>query len=151
MNLSAEKLRKDRLGTAAPSLHSKARKHNLPVAKQSISGVFEASGLAKSFGGLEAVAGVDLSVARGRITGLIGPNGAGKTTLLNIMSGVESPTAGRMVFDDRDIFGLPPYHLARLGLVRTFQISRDLAKLTAGKSAVRATETNGREAARRVL
>jgi ABC-type branched-subunit amino acid transport system ATPase component len=90
-------------------------------------------GLQKTYGGLQAVAGVDLdlpSAPGGRITGLIGPNGAGKTTLLNIISGVERATAGRVLFRGNDIGALPQHRLAALGLVRTFQISRDLGQLT---------------------
>src|SRR5580658_8267456 len=81
-------------------------------------------GLQKTYGGLQAVAGVDLDLpgaSGGRITGLIGPNGAGKTTLLNIISGVERATAGRVLFRGNDIGALPQHRLAALGLVRTFQ------------------------------
>jgi ABC-type branched-subunit amino acid transport system ATPase component len=90
-------------------------------------------GLQKTYGGLQAVAGVDLDLpggSGGRITGLIGPNGAGKTTLLNIISGVERATAGRVLFRGKDIGALPQHRLAAQGLVRTFQISRDLGQLT---------------------
>jgi ABC-type branched-subunit amino acid transport system ATPase component len=90
-------------------------------------------GLQKTYGGLQAVAGVDLDLPEtpgGRITGLIGPNGAGKTTLLNIISGVERATAGRVLFRGNDIGALPQHRLAAQGLVRTFQISRDLGQLT---------------------
>jgi ABC-type branched-subunit amino acid transport system ATPase component len=90
-------------------------------------------GLQKTYGGLQAVAGVDLDLPEtpgGQITGLIGPNGAGKTTLLNIISGVERATAGRVLFRGNDIGALPQHRLAALGLVRTFQISRDLGQLT---------------------
>src|SRR3984885_4823639 len=90
-------------------------------------------GLQKTYGGLQAVAGVDLDLPGapgGQITGLIGPNGAGKTTLLNIISGVERATAGRVLFRGNDIGALPQHRLAALGLVRTFQISRDLGQLT---------------------
>jgi ABC-type branched-subunit amino acid transport system ATPase component len=90
-------------------------------------------GLQKAYGGLQAVSGVNLElpgVPGGQITGLIGPNGAGKTTLLNIISGVERATAGRVLFQGNDIGALPQHHLAARGLVRTFQISRDLGQLT---------------------
>ena len=92
--------------------------------------VLIARGLRKSFGGLEAVAGMDLDLPRGQITGLIGPNGAGKTTLLNLISGVERPSAGVVALNGLDLTGKPPHELARLGLVRTFQICRDLGRLT---------------------
>jgi ABC-type branched-subunit amino acid transport system ATPase component len=90
----------------------------------------EARGLFKSYGGIEAVAGMDLQLPHGSITGLIGPNGAGKTTLLNIVSGVERPSAGTLMLSGRNVTGLPAHRLAARGLVRTFQICRDLGKLT---------------------
>jgi ABC-type branched-subunit amino acid transport system ATPase component len=89
-----------------------------------------ARGLRKSFGGLDAVAGMDLQLMAGQITGLIGPNGAGKTTLLNLLSGFERPSAGSVALDSCDVTGKAPHELARLGLVRTFQICRDLGRLT---------------------
>jgi ABC-type branched-subunit amino acid transport system ATPase component len=96
--------------------------HNVPL--------LDVQGLHKAYGGLNAVSGVDLTLRRGQIAGLIGPNGAGKTTLLNIVSGVERPTAGRVRFLGNDIGALPQHGLAALGLVRTFQISRELGRLT---------------------
>ncbi|MBX9651805.1 MAG: ABC transporter ATP-binding protein [Xanthobacteraceae bacterium] len=92
--------------------------------------LLQVEGLRKVYGGLEAVAGVDLSLPFGRITGLIGPNGAGKTTLLNVISNVERPTAGRVLLQGEDISALPQYRLAERGMVRTFQISRELGQLT---------------------
>ncbi|MDZ4184141.1 MAG: ABC transporter ATP-binding protein [Desulfuromonadales bacterium] len=73
------------------------------------------------FGGLIALDQVSFAIRQGEITGVIGPNGAGKTTLFNIVSGIYSRTAGQILFNGRDISGLPPDQLARLGLVRTFQ------------------------------
>ncbi|MDO9079804.1 MAG: ABC transporter ATP-binding protein [Desulfuromonadales bacterium] len=73
------------------------------------------------FGGLIALDQVSFAIRQGEITGVIGPNGAGKTTLFNIVSGIYSRTAGQVLFNGRDISGLPPDQLARLGLVRTFQ------------------------------
>ena len=92
--------------------------------------LLEVRRLRKSYGGLEAVSGVDLDLLHGRITGLIGPNGAGKTTLLNVISGVERASAGRVLFRGDDVGALPQHHLAMRGLVRTFQISRELGQLT---------------------
>ena len=91
---------------------------------------FQVRGIRKTFGGLEALSGVDLELVRGQVTGLIGPNGAGKTTLLNVISGVEKATAGTVLFLGEDIGSLPQHRLAARGLVRTFQISRDLGQLT---------------------
>jgi ABC-type branched-subunit amino acid transport system ATPase component len=92
--------------------------------------LLQVQGLRKTYGGLEAVAGVDFDLPAGRITGLIGPNGAGKTTLLNVISNVERPTAGRVLLRGEDISALPQHRLAARGLVRTFQISRELGQLT---------------------
>ena len=92
--------------------------------------LLQARGIRKTYGGLEALSGVDLDLARGRITGLIGPNGAGKTTLLNVISGVERATSGQVLLLGEDIGSLPQHRLATRGLVRTFQISRELGQLT---------------------
>ena len=79
---------------------------------------------------MRALDGVDLSVARGTITGLIGPNGAGKTTLFNCVSGLIPPDSGRVVFDGHDVTGWPPHRVTRRGLVRTFQIARGFPRLS---------------------
>jgi branched-chain amino acid transport system ATP-binding protein len=73
------------------------------------------------FGGLKAVADLDLGVARGELYGLIGPNGAGKTTVFNVITGVYAPSAGRILFEGRPIQGLRPHAVARRGITRTFQ------------------------------
>lgn len=73
------------------------------------------------FGGLTAVNNVDMHIEKGIITGLIGPNGAGKTTLFNIISGVYKPTSGKIIFDNKDITGMPPYKINELGMSRTYQ------------------------------
>ena len=88
------------------------------------------SALTKRFGGLVAVADVSLAVPQGSICGLIGPNGAGKTTLFSLISGVERPDAGRIVFGDRDITALPSHARAQAGIGRTFQICQPFAGLT---------------------
>ena len=89
-----------------------------------------ASALTKSFGGFEALSGCSLEIARASITGIIGPNGAGKSTLFNVLGGLLAPQSGDVVFEGRSILGLRADQRARIGLVRTFQISRELGELT---------------------
>ncbi len=86
--------------------------------------------LRKAFDGFQAVAGVSLSVARGRVHAIIGPNGAGKTTLFNLITGHLRPDAGRVVFQGRDITGLPPHEVCRLGMGRSFQRTNIFPRLT---------------------
>ena len=84
----------------------------------------------KSFGGIRAVSDCSLRVERGQILGLIGPNGAGKTTLFNILAGFMAPDAGRVELDGKDVTGMRPHELFHRGLVRTFQIAHELARMT---------------------
>ena len=86
--------------------------------------------LSKNFGGIQAVNDVSLTIEAGSITGLIGPNGAGKTTLFNVIAGLYSPSAGRVVLDGEDITGLPPHELFAKGMLRTFQIAHEFSTLT---------------------
>jgi len=89
-----------------------------------------ASALVKSFGGYQALAGCSLEIARQSITGIIGPNGAGKSTLFNVLGGLLAPESGDVSFEGRSILSLRADERARIGLVRTFQISRELGQLT---------------------
>jgi branched-chain amino acid transport system ATP-binding protein len=93
--------------------------------------IIEARRLTKAFGGLTAVAGCSLAVARGSITGLIGPNGAGKSTLFDLIAGRLAPDAGEVVFDGEVITGLAPHERFARGLLRTFQIAHEFSNLTA--------------------
>jgi len=86
--------------------------------------------LRKTFGGITAVDGVGFDVDPGTVTGLIGPNGAGKSTTFDLVTGVQKPDGGRVVFDGTDITGLRPDRIAVRGLVRTFQIARELNEMT---------------------
>jgi ABC-type branched-subunit amino acid transport system ATPase component len=90
----------------------------------------EAHELRVEFGGVNAVGGVSFSVPAGQITGLIGPNGAGKSTVLKLMTGSLKPTGGRVLYQGHDVTGKRAYALARLGLIRTFQLSSEFAHLT---------------------
>jgi branched-chain amino acid transport system permease protein len=78
-------------------------------------------GIGVTFSGLRALTAVDLQLQRGEIVGLIGPNGSGKTTLLNVMSGVITPTAGRVEVDGQDVTRWPAHRVAAIGIARTFQ------------------------------
>lgn len=84
----------------------------------------------KDFGGVRAVDRCSLTVMPGTITGLIGPNGAGKTTLFNLVAGALAPTGGEIIFDGRHITGLRPHQTFARGLMRTFQIPRELRRMT---------------------
>ena len=84
----------------------------------------------KRFGGLTAVRAVSLEVRRGDLLGIIGPNGAGKTTLFNVIAGYYRPEEGRIVFEGRDVTGLPAHAISRLGLTRTFQIVKPFGNLS---------------------
>ena len=77
--------------------------------------------LSKSFGGLQVLRDISLTVERGQSTALIGPNGAGKTTVFNVVSGVYEPTAGRIMFDGRDITAVPSRRRITHGIARSFQ------------------------------
>jgi len=87
-------------------------------------------GVERRFGGLTAVAVDHVEFQRGVITALIGPNGAGKTTFFNLLTGFDHPDEGSWSFDGRDLAGVPPYKVARGGMVRTFQLTKSLARLT---------------------
>ena len=86
--------------------------------------------VAKRFGGVQAVGGVSLAVGEGELVGLFGPNGAGKTTLFNLIAGSFAPDSGSMRFDGRDVTRLPGWRRARLGIARTFQVTRPFRDLT---------------------
>jgi len=93
--------------------------------------VLEVRGLAKSFGGVQAVAGVDLSMPRGEIRALIGPNGAGKTTFFNMLTGQLRADMGEVRFKGERLSGLAPHAVWRRGVSRTFQITATFVTLTA--------------------
>ena len=92
--------------------------------------MLQARKLSISFGGLKAVADVSLTVPAGQITALIGPNGAGKSTLFGLVSGFLKPDNGSVLLEGRDITGVKPHAVCRLGMTRTFQIVQPFAQQT---------------------
>ena len=92
--------------------------------------ILELSGVSRRFGGLDALAEVNLSVQPGEIVGLIGPNGAGKTTLVNVVTGVYKPSSGSIHFNGSKIDGLKPYQISRIGVARTFQVVQPFPEMS---------------------
>jgi len=92
--------------------------------------ILELKNLTKSFGGVKAVDNVSMDFEKSKITALIGPNGAGKTTIFNIINGFIKPDKGQILFEDKDITGLPPHKISKTGIGRLFQDIRIFNKLT---------------------
>jgi branched-chain amino acid transport system ATP-binding protein len=92
--------------------------------------IIVADGVKRTFGGLTAVDVEHLEIPRGAITALIGPNGAGKTTLFNLLTGFDKPNAGTWSYDGHDLAHVPAHKVARMGLVRTFQLTKALGRLS---------------------
>ncbi|KAA9146988.1 ABC transporter ATP-binding protein [Microbacterium lushaniae] len=105
------------VGTAAPGV-------------KKVDPIIVADDITRSFGGVNAVDVEHLEIPRGAITALIGPNGAGKTTLFNLLTGFDKPNSGSWTFDGKSLSGVPAYKVARMGLVRTFQLTKALGLLT---------------------
>ena len=101
-----------------------------PARESATDHILSVEDVTKSFGGVRAVNACSLSVVRGSITGLIGPNGAGKTTLFNLITGFLKPTSGLIRFNGERIEGRPPHRIFHKGIVRTFQIPRELKSMT---------------------
>ncbi|MFZ0614635.1 MAG: ABC transporter ATP-binding protein [Desulfobacterales bacterium] len=98
--------------------------------------ILRVTGLYKNFGGVQAISNLDFALAAGELLGLIGPNGSGKTTAVNLISGFVKPTAGTVVFKDRDITGLAAHRIVRLGIARTFQMVKPFYQLPAYKNMI---------------
>src|SRR3954468_24697450 len=110
-----------------------------------------AAELTKSFGGFQALAGCSLEIAPHTVTGIIGPNGAGKSTLFNVLGGLLAPESGDVLFEGRSILRLRADERARIGLVRTFQISRELGELTVLENMLLASPRQSGESVWRAL
>ena len=105
-----------------------------------MSNLIEVNGVFKSYGGVHALNGADLQVEEGKINGLIGPNGSGKTTLFNVITGYERIQRGSVVFKGKEITNAPPDRVFKLGIGRTFQLTRMFARLTVLENMLVATQ-----------
>ena len=112
-----------------------------PRAKRAV--LLEVRGVAKSFKGVRALAGVDVEVRRGEILGLLGPNGSGKSTFINVVSGHYTPTGGTIEFADQGLTNHAAHRIARSGISRTYQIPRPFAHLTVLDNVALATMFGG--------
>ncbi|MET0771603.1 MAG: branched-chain amino acid ABC transporter ATP-binding protein/permease [Candidatus Limnocylindrales bacterium] len=101
-----------------------------PSGQASSGPIIEASDVARTFGGIQALRGVTLRVAEGELVGLVGPNGSGKTTLVNLVSGAYRPSAGTLRIAGSDVAGIPPHRVSHLGVARTYQIPRPFESMT---------------------
>ena len=100
-----------------------------------MSAVLETQGLSRSFGGVDAVAGLSVAVEQGTVLGVIGPNGAGKSTLINLITGHVKPSEGKVLVEGRDVTGQRPWVIAKERVARTFQIVKPFRDLTVRENA----------------
>lgn len=114
-------------------------------------GLLEVRGLAKSFGGVQAVVDCTMTVPKGRVVGLIGPNGAGKTTAIDLISGFRAPDAGTIRFDGQEIQKWPAHRVSSIGLMRTFQSPREWPGITVIENLIAAAPQGGRDVVWRAL
>jgi branched-chain amino acid transport system ATP-binding protein len=95
-----------------------------------VTALLQARNISKSFGNFWALRDVNFEVRAGELLGLIGPNGAGKSTLYNVIAGAAAPQTGELIFDAKDIAGLPAHKIARMGIARTFQIPKPYGQMS---------------------
>jgi len=103
---------------------------------EGIKPILMAEGLTKHFGGVYALKDVNFTLNEGDVLGIIGPNGSGKTTLINCVTGFLKPDGGSVIYKDREITGLAPHKIARMGITRTFQVMRPYYSLPAYKNLI---------------
>ena len=96
--------------------------------------ILEGKHVMMHFGALAALSGVDFSLREGEILGLIGPNGSGKTTLFNVITGVYRPTKGKILYKGRDISGMSPHKICRMGIAKTSQIVQPFTRMTVAEN-----------------
>ncbi len=113
--------------------------------------LLEVRGLRKHFGGVKAVDGCDFEVGTGEMVGLIGPNGAGKSTVVELLSGLLKPDAGTVLFDGREIQGLPPHRIFAAGLSRCFQLAKPWGRLSVLENLLIAIPPEGKDTIWRAL
>jgi branched-chain amino acid transport system ATP-binding protein len=106
--------------------------------------LLELASLSRAFGGLHVIDRLDFTVEPGEIVGILGPNGAGKTTLFNMIAGVLAPSAGRILFEQRDITGMRAWDRCRIGIGRTYQIPKPFTHMTAFENVLAAAVHGGR-------
>jgi branched-chain amino acid transport system ATP-binding protein len=111
--------------------------------RSAVATLLDLKNISKAYGGVQAVRSCSFAVREGSITGLIGPNGAGKTTAFDIVSGIVTPDEGAVTFDGVEVTGWMPHRVTRLGVSRTFQITRDLGDMTVLENMVVGSPTSG--------
>ncbi len=116
-----------------------------------IANILSVQNLRKSFGNLHALDGISLDAARRRVSVLIGPNGSGKTTLINVVSGLYKPESGKVLFEGKNVTGVTPHKLYRIGIARTFQIPALFWRLTVLENLLVAEKNNPGESFRKSL
>jgi len=132
-----------RLARPAPVEVGRVRPLELDIPVADTSPILHLREVRKHFGGVKAVAGVDIQVSRGTVHALIGPNGSGKTTILNVLNGIYRPTAGGIVLDGEDVTGRSPHERAGRGLGRTFQNIRLFSALSALENVMVGAQRDG--------
>jgi len=113
--------------------------------------VLDVRGVSKRFGGIQAVNDASLAIREGIVTGVIGPNGSGKSTLFNLVTGLDHPDSGEIRFNGQDIGQLGPDRINRLGIGRTFQLTRLFGKMTVHENLIVVSRSGRREAGERAM